>query len=177
MFDADCGLRVSELAGLRRKNLDRRARTVRVTDNAVEVRGEIVWGAPKTRAGRRTVPIPARVADVCAQHVETFVAADPDALRFPGAGGGVLRAGQWRSRHWYPAVRDAGLMPLRPHDLRHTAVALWIAAGPNPKQIATWAGHTSVSVVLDRYGHLFEGHETAVFGSSRRGRRVDTRGV
>jgi Phage integrase family len=53
-------------------------------------------------------------------------------------------------------------MPLRPHDLRHTAVALWIAAGANPKQIATWAGHTSVSVVLDRYGHLFEGHEAAV---------------
>jgi hypothetical protein len=41
-------------------------------------------------------------------------------------------------------------------------VALWIAAGANPKQIATWAGHTSVSVVLDRYGHLFEGHEAAM---------------
>jgi len=31
----------------------------------------------------------------------------------------------------------------------------WIAAGANPKQIAVRAGHTSVSVVLDRYGHLF----------------------
>jgi hypothetical protein len=46
--------------------------------------------------------------------------------------------------------------------MRHTAVALWIAAGANPKQIAAWAGHTSVAVVLDRYGHLFEGHEAAV---------------
>jgi hypothetical protein len=26
-------------------------------------------------------------------------------------------------------LRAAGLVPLRPHDLRHTAVALWIAAG------------------------------------------------
>jgi hypothetical protein len=41
-------------------------------------------------------------------------------------------------------------------------VALWIAQGASPKQIATWAGHTSVSVVLDRYGHLFPGHEDAV---------------
>jgi hypothetical protein len=81
---------------------------------------------------------------------------------FAGAGGGVLRAGQWRARHWHPAVRAAELGPLRPHDLRHTAVALWIAAGANPKQIATWAGHTSVSIVLDRYGHLFEGHEAVV---------------
>jgi integrase len=45
--------------------------------------------------------------------------------------------------------------PLRPHDLRHTAVALWIAAGANPKEVATRAGHTSVAFALDRYGHLF----------------------
>jgi integrase len=61
-----------------------------------------------------------------------------------------------------PATRAAGLAPLRVHDMRHTAVALWIAAGANPKQLAAWAGHTSVAVVLDRHGHLFEGHEAAV---------------
>jgi hypothetical protein len=60
---------------------------------------------------------------------------------------------------WLPAVRAAGLEPLRPHDLRHTAVALWIAAGANPKEVAVRAGHTSVSFTLDRYGHLFEGHD------------------
>jgi len=54
------------------------------------------------------------------------------------------------------------LAPLRPHDLRHTAVALWITREASPKQIATWAGHTSVSVDLDRYGHLFPGHEQTV---------------
>ena len=43
---------------------------------------------------------------------------------------------------------------LRIHDLRHTAVALWIAAGTNPKEVAARAGHTSVSFTLDRYGHL-----------------------
>ena len=41
-------------------------------------------------------------------------------------------------------------------------MSLWIAAGASPNQIATWAGHTSVSLVLDRYGHLFPGHEEAV---------------
>jgi integrase len=56
-------------------------------------------------------------------------------------------------------VRAAGLAPLRPHDLRHTAVALWIAAGANPKEVSVRAGHTSVSFTLDRYGHLFPGHD------------------
>jgi integrase len=41
------------------------------------------------------------------------------------------------------------------HDLRHTAVALWIAAGANPKEVAARAGHASVSFTLDRYGHLY----------------------
>jgi integrase len=45
----------------------------------------------------------------------------------------------------------AGLDGLRIHDLRHTAVALWIAAGANPKEVAARAGHASVSFTLDRY--------------------------
>jgi hypothetical protein len=44
---------------------------------------------------------------------------------------------------WLPAVSAAGLAPLRPHDLRHTAVALWIAAGASPKEVSVRAGHTS----------------------------------
>jgi integrase len=51
------------------------------------------------------------------------------------------------------------MAPLRPHDLRHTAVALWIAAGANPKEVSVRAGHTSVRFTLDRYGHLFPGHD------------------
>lgn len=89
----------------------------------------------------------------------------PNGLVFPGNGGGALRANAWRYRHWRPAIRAAGLDPLRPHDLRHTAVSLWIAAGASPKQIATWAGHTSVAVVLDRYGHLLPGHEESVLSA------------
>jgi hypothetical protein len=48
------------------------------------------------------------------------------------------------------------------YDLRHTAVALWIAAGATPKEIATRAGHSSVVTVLDRYGHLLPGSEERV---------------
>ena len=73
--------------------------------------------------------------------------------------GHTVRPGLLRRRFWNPAVASAELAPLRIHDLRHTAIALWIAAGANPKQIATRAGHTSVAVVLDRYGHLLPQHD------------------
>ena len=41
------------------------------------------------------------------------------------------------------------------HDMRHTAVAMWVAIGSNDLQVAKWAGHRSVSFTKDRYGHLF----------------------
>jgi hypothetical protein len=51
---------------------------------------------------------------------------------------------------------------LRIHDLRHTAVALWIAAGANPKEVAARAGHASVSFTLDSFGHLYPEADTAL---------------
>jgi hypothetical protein len=63
---------------------------------------------------------------------------------------------------WRPATRAAGLDGLRIHDFRHTAVALWIAAGANPKEVAARAGHASVSFTLDRYGHLYPEADTAL---------------
>lgn len=47
-------------------------------------------------------------------------------------------------------------------DMVGISVFTSFAAGASPKQIATWAGHTSVSVVLDRYGHLYEGNDADV---------------
>jgi integrase len=48
------------------------------------------------------------------------------------------------------------------HDLRHTAVSLWIAAGANPKEVARRAGHTSVRTVFDVYGHLLPDADDAL---------------
>ncbi len=171
VFDAYCGLRLGELAGLRRARVDLRRRQVRVIETAVEVKGQLIFNAPKTAAGNRTVPVPASVARLLDEHLARYCGRGPDDLVFPGDGGGALRANAWRARHWQPAIRATGLPPLRPHDLRHTAVSLWIAAGASPKQIATWAGHTSVALVVDRYGHLLPGHEEAVLAPSTASRR------
>jgi integrase len=80
---------------------------------------------------------------------------DPEGLVFESPEGFPVRATLFRRRVWRPAVAAAGLEPFRIHDLRHTAVSLLVAEGANPKHVAAMAGHTSVSVVLDRYGHLY----------------------
>ena len=134
---------------------------VHIAEIATHVQGHLYVGPPKTRASHRTVPIPRFVADALTEHIES-IGADQDDLVFPAPQGGHVRLDLWRRRTWAPGVKAAGLAHLRPHDLRHTAVALWIAAGASPKEIAARAGHTSVVTVLDRYGHLLPGHEEKV---------------
>ena len=34
-----------------------------------------------------------------------------------------------------------------------------IAAGVNPKALSTYIGHSSITITLDRYGHLMPGNE------------------
>ena len=53
-------------------------------------------------------------------------------------------------------------MSCRFHDLRHTSVALAIAAGAHPKAIQSRMGHSSINVTLDRYGHLFPELDEAI---------------
>jgi hypothetical protein len=105
---------------------------------------------PGRAASRRTVGLPRFVVEELADHLAD--PADPEAFVFTAPQGGPLRVTGFRARVWRPATRAAGLEGLRIHDLRHTAVALWIAAGANPKEVAARAGHASVSFTLDRYG-------------------------
>ena len=48
---------------------------------------------------------------------------------------------------------------MRPRDLRHTHVALLIAAGEDPYGISQRLGHASIRTTYDVYGHLFEGRD------------------
>ena len=65
--------------------------------------------------------------------------------------------GNWRNRVWAPAVEAARLADPQPtpHSLRHTAVALWIAAGADRLTVARWAGHGDAGFTERVYGHLF----------------------
>jgi integrase len=155
------GLRVGELAGLRRGRVDLLRGTVEVGEIVTEVGGVLRFGPPKTRAGRRTVGLPRAVVDELAAHLAGN-RVEQDAFVFTAPQGGPLRVIAFRARVWRPATRKADLDGLRIHDLRHTAVALWIAAGAGPKEVSTRAGHTSVSFTLDRYGHLYPEADTAL---------------
>jgi len=74
------GLRIGELAGLRRSRVDLLRGTVEVAEIVTEVGGRLRVGPPKTRASRRTVGLPRAVVEELAAHLAT--PAPPDAFVF-----------------------------------------------------------------------------------------------
>jgi integrase len=131
-------------------NLD--AGTIRIENNAVQVLGRPIEGPPKTKAGRRSMTLPPSIIDDLGAHLDR----QPGARYvFGPSGERPLLADDWRTHPWQRAVLATELSPLRPHDLKHTGVALLALAGVDPSEIARRAGHSSVAFTYDRYGHLF----------------------
>jgi integrase len=124
-------LRIGEATGLRRSDIDVVAGTIHIANNVVEVAGRLHEGPPKTAAGRRAMHLPLSLVAELAKHLDRFAGAT---YGFCDANGEILHAEEWRTNFWRPAVKRAGLAPLRPHDLKHTGVAFLAAAGVDPSE-------------------------------------------
>ena len=162
LFAVETGMRWSELVGLRRARLDLRAGRVRVTEQLIRLEaGEWLRKGPKTDAGIRSITLSPTLVDLMCDHVAAYSCDGPDGLVFPSSRGTPLISSSFLTHHFGPA-REAIGVPCRFHDLRHTSVALAIAAGAHPKAIQTRMGHSSITVTLDRYGHLFPELDQAI---------------
>ncbi|MBA2313579.1 MAG: tyrosine-type recombinase/integrase [Actinobacteria bacterium] len=151
-----CGLRIGEATALAVSDLDLLRSEVRIRRAFAEVRGELLLGRPKTKAGARAVALPNFVREALSAHLSEFPSS-PDSFLFTAPEGGAVRRSLFRTRVWQPALGRAGIAnPLpRVHDLRHSAAAIAISAGAHPKLIQDMLGHASIVMTLDRYAHLF----------------------
>ncbi|MEO7443620.1 MAG: tyrosine-type recombinase/integrase, partial [Acidimicrobiales bacterium] len=83
-------------------------------------------------------------------------------LVFTSPDGAQVRANNLRRRQWASAVALAGFDGLTFHDMRHTAVSLWVAAGASDLEVAKWTGRRSAAFTRSRYAHLFPEHGEAL---------------
>ncbi|WP_347957941.1 tyrosine-type recombinase/integrase [Gordonia aichiensis] len=148
-----CGLRMGELVGLQHQDVDRSAGVLHIVRSVTIVNSKLTVGPPKN-GKRRAVPLPSFVA-------EQLPAGIGESPVFPSPTGGLIRHNNWRRRVFDPAVKRVGL-ELHPHELRHTAASLAIAAGANVKAVQAMLGHARASITLDRYGHLYPADVEAI---------------
>lgn len=147
------GLRFGEGAALRRSRCDLPRSRITVAENAVDVRGELIFGSPKTHQVR-TVVLPTFLTDQMEKHLGA--SAVPDSLVFTSPHGRPIRYRNFLRRVWKPTLESLQLPEMGVHALRHTCAALLIAQGAHPKAIQRHLGHRSITTTLDRYGHLFD---------------------
>jgi integrase len=130
------------------------ASTIEVERSYDPVAGQYI--SPKSQAGKRRVPVTQELRGHLAAHRKRL-----------GRGTGLLfgrtatrpfddRALKLRAEKAWHA---AGLIPITLHEARHTYASLLIAAGVSSKAVSTYMGHASITITLDRYGHLMPGNE------------------
>jgi len=152
------GLRLGELQALEWKHVDLDQRVIRVESSWDKKAGPV---EPKSRAGRRVVPIPSVLEGYLLAYREAVE--DHSGLVFGRSATKPFADNSVRSRServW----TAAGLTPLGFHEARHTYASFMIAASVNVKALSTYMGHSSISTTLDRYGHLFPGNESEAAG-------------
>lgn len=150
------GYRFSEMAALRVDDVVQTphglgVRVHRAATQSTRTSGA-VFGPTKTHL-TRTVPVPAALDESVRTRV-AFTA--PGGYLFLSPTGGVWTNTNFRARSgWMDATRRAGVEGTTIHDLRHTAASLLIAAGADVKAVQVILGHSTATMTMYLYGHLF----------------------
>jgi integrase len=148
------GLRFGELTGLNAEDVDLQARRIRVRRSITQLSGRLVEGPPKSRAGRRSVPIPERLAPILQRRIHGRTAGEPAIMSPKGSRLGLenwKRAVGWRIR-----IAELGRPTMRVHDLRHTYASLARSAGADMKLLQVTMGHASIMVTAHTYADLYD---------------------
>jgi integrase len=159
VLGAGAGLRKAEVFGLTLDRVDFLRREVRGDRQlaGTDAEDEPRFGAPKTGASVRTVPLPQAVVDELAAHVAAMRVDGkiaPDALLFRDSAGRPWRRNRW-AELWRPLTGRLELDEAGFHDLRHYYAALLIRRGASVKTVQDRLGHKSAVTTLDTYGHLW----------------------
>lgn len=167
------GLRIGELLGLEWSKINWKDRSIRIDQQAIEIKGRVVLKAPKTASSIRYVEMtPKTVAALKAHQVllaKESKARDPATIAigepvkdfvFPAPGGGVSNRGNVRNRFWNPLLLSLGLPHRGIHNTRHTYATHALLAGVAVLVVSKVLGHSKPSVTLDIYGHVLQDAES-----------------
>ncbi|MEJ7567774.1 MAG: site-specific integrase [Gaiellaceae bacterium] len=147
------GLRLGELLALRWEDVDLAGGVIRV-ERAYDMTAR-AFIEPKSRAGRRKVPLAAVLRDYLLEHKLGSRESGLVFGRTPELPFDYSSTMNRAKRAW----KRFEVAPISLHEARHTFASLLIDANVNAKAISTFMGHSSIAITIDRYGHLMPGSE------------------
>jgi integrase len=165
-----CGLRRGEILALTWGNIDLDHKVLRIRRSLEETRsGGIRFKEPKSKAGRRDVTMPDVVVDTLRKHriAQLELRAklglgrltDDDFL-FVGLNGQPIGPRHFSANVWPAAARSIGVPEITFHALRHTHASQLIHAGLDVVTISKRLGHSSPTITLSVYAHLFSNDDS-----------------
>jgi len=141
------GMRIGEILGLRRMDVDFSTGQIRIEQACY--RG--LLGSPKTKGSRRTLPLPRALVPSLIRIYKPAARTGEDDLVFQTRNGTPLNDTNLLHRHLKPAGWKIGMPSLSWHTLRRTHATLLQAAGASLKDAQAQLGHSRMSTTLEVY--------------------------
>lgn len=117
--------------------------------------GEYTLTAPKTQSGMREIPLCQELRRVLKEHYERYQHVYGFNPSFYICGGlnpvTSSKVGELKKK----IEKKLGLKHIRIHDFKHSFVSMLIHQNVNIKTISVLAGHASVDITWNIYGHLY----------------------
>lgn len=156
------GMRRGEALGLRWADVDLEGHSpfLMIRQALVSAGYDAQFSEPKTRRGRRMVPLDAETASILKQWRDQQEQEKEDWGELWTDTGLVFT--RENGTAWHPdriskvfesVVRASGLPRIRLHDLRHTHATIALGANVHPKVVSDRLGHSTVAFTLDTYSH------------------------
>lgn len=152
------GLRFGEVFGLRRRDVDFAACTVKIVEPMKKVKSskKPIFGTPKTVASARTVSMPPIIFGQLAAHMEQFTGKESDALVFTTRNERTGERNPVHAGSYGKIVRDrmekVGMPPnMHLHDLRETSAFFAFEAGMNAQAVSERLGHADNRTTSEHY--------------------------
>ncbi|MGK0715125.1 site-specific integrase [Leucobacter sp. W1153] len=160
---AFAGLRRGEAVAVQLGDFDFEAKTLKVQRQVRQADGGSEFEPPK-HGSSRVVYVPQQLLELVNDHVENWGVRGPAKWLFSTSPDGPGRG--YLEPHWRALKKKAGLDDLRLHDLRHFYASGLIAARCDVVTVQRALGHSSATITLNTYSHLWKTAEDLTRGAA-----------
>lgn len=152
---AFAGLRVSEVRAVQLGDVQFLRRTLQIRRQAQHQRGTGLEIIPPKHGSERDVFLPDQLVKMLSAHVVARSIAGAETWLFKAVrGDGPVHEGTFE-RWWTKARAEAKVSDIKFHDLRHYFASGLIAAGCDVVTVQRACGHSTPSITLNVYSHLW----------------------